>query len=236
MKEVKLAQFEGPLELLLDLITDKKLEINQIALAEVTDQYLASIIDMESVRPAELADFLVVASTLLLIKSRSMLPQLQFTEDEEEEVIALEERLKEYRRYREVTRAVRILVENDHFIFSRKLWQGFAGGFFPPARGVTPAELATCLARIAEELSSYLKPYETKTVAKIVSVEEKVREILSRIDKVARPTFEEIAGKRSKSEVILSFLALLFLFKVKAIMLSQGDRFGSIKIQKMSEA
>lgn len=229
---VRLPQFEGPLEVLLDLIAAKKLEIDQIALAEVTDQYLASIADMEAVGLQELAGFLVVASTLLLIKSRSLIPQFRLTEEEEKEIMSLEERLKEYQRYREAAKTIRAVIAGNHFIFSRHLWQGFSGGFFPPANAATPAEFAERLKRIVEELSVYLKPHDVKIVAKIVSVEEKVKEILSRMQKASRASFEEVAGKRSKSEVILSFLALLFLFKIKAIMLSQGERFGSIEIQK----
>jgi segregation and condensation protein A len=235
MPHVTLPQFEGPLELLLELITAEKLEISQIALAEVTDQYLGAIYDMEAVRPAELADFLVIASTLLLIKSRKLLPQLAISSEEEEEILSLEERLKEYQRYRKAGKVLHAMAERGARIYTRPLWQGFVGGFYPPAAPPSPQDLAENLARLVRELTALLRPPETKTIARIVSVEEKIREVLVRIERAARFTMEELAGSQSRAELILAFLALLFLFRQKAIMLSQSVRFGKIEIRKFEE-
>lgn len=233
MAHVKLAQFEGPLELLLEFITAKKLEINQIALAEVTDQYLSALQDnMEAVTPAELADFLVVASTLLLIKSRTLLPEITLSSEEEEAIVSLEERLKEYQRYREAGKLLKALASRGAFIYTRPLWEGSRGGFYPPRVPPSPKDLAQHLMRMIEDLTALLRPPETKTIGRIVSVEEKITEILGRIERAARFTMDELAGSRSRAELILAFLALLFLFRQKAIMLSQSVKFGPIEVTK----
>ena len=238
---VKLPQFEGPLELLLELINREKLEISQIALAEVTDQYLGAISDIEAVPPGELADFLVIASTLLLIKSRALLPRLAVSETETVEMISLEARLREYRRYREASKALKFLFESEAEIFTRSLWQGLTsrasspsspGGLLPLGHPPTAEDLATALRRITNELIVLLRPAETKVIARIASVEEKIKEIMQRVDGAARLTVGELAGSGSRAEMILAFLALLFLFRQKTIMLSQRTRFGLIEVVK----
>jgi segregation and condensation protein A len=233
MAHVKLAQFEGPLELLLELITAKKMEISQIALAEVTDQYLNTIADIETVAPGELADFLVVASTLLLIKSRTLLPAFAVSEEEEHAMLSLEDRLREYQRYRGAGKVLKSLFERNAQVFTRTLWQGFPGGFFLPQNPPTANDLAARLRRLKEELEAFFAPRETKVIARIMSIEEKIKEILGRIEKEASMTFTDLSGERSKAELILAFLALLFLFRQKTIMLSQEAKFGPIVVQKI---
>jgi segregation and condensation protein A len=90
MLEVKTEKFEGPLDLLLNLIEKEKLDITQISLAKITDSYLKEISEMER-SGEEMAEFLVIAAKLLYIKSRELLPGVA-TEDEEQEIIDLEER------------------------------------------------------------------------------------------------------------------------------------------------
>ena len=87
MYHVKLEQFEGPFSLLVQLIDEKKLSINEISLSNVTEQYLGHLESIEESHPAELADFLVVASKLLLIKSRTLLPDLEVEEEEGESLV-----------------------------------------------------------------------------------------------------------------------------------------------------
>lgn len=99
--KVKTGVFEGPLELLLSLIEARKLFINEISLAEVTADYLAYIKNISSFRMNDATQFLVIASTLLLIKSRSLLPNLNLTEKEEDKIIDLEDRLKKYKAIKE---------------------------------------------------------------------------------------------------------------------------------------
>src|SRR3989344_3794745 len=99
---MKQEKFEGPMELLLELIEKEKLSISEISLAKVADEYISYVKGLEKIDPEELAEFLVVAAHLMLIKSRSLLPQLKLTEEEEGSIEELEKRLKEYQRLRQL--------------------------------------------------------------------------------------------------------------------------------------
>src|SRR6056297_592480 len=98
---IKTDQFEGPLELLIELVEKRKLLINDISLAEVTDEYMARVSDMQERSLPGTAQFVTLAATLLLIKSKSLLPVLELTDEEEASIEDLESRLKQYQLYRE---------------------------------------------------------------------------------------------------------------------------------------
>ncbi|MBI1975153.1 MAG: segregation/condensation protein A, partial [Parcubacteria group bacterium] len=130
--EVKLEKFSGPLELLLQLIEERRLEVTEVSLAEVTDQYIEYVRTSE-IMMEEMADFLVVASKLLLIKSRALLPSLELSRSEEEEIHDFTLQLQEYQRYREAMQAIQQFVRSDQFIYTRPAWSGLQLGFFPPS-------------------------------------------------------------------------------------------------------
>jgi segregation and condensation protein A len=232
---IKIENFEGPLELLLELITSQKLEINQISLAQVTDQYLSVISDIEKVHPNDLADFLVIASTLILIKSRSLLPALPISPEEEKEIFLIEHRLKEYSRYFEAAKILRKILNQKKFIYTRELWRGFESGFYPPQNPPKAEDLAYHIRRIIEEFKTLFIPLKTQNISRIVTIEEKIKEILERVRQATYLTIEEIAGSQNKAELILAFLAILFLFRQKYIMLYQERHFGTIKIEEFKE-
>lgn len=233
MLDVKIAPFEGPLELLLELITSHKLEINQVALAEITDQYLSAIADIQKIHPGEIADFLVIASTLLLIKSRALLPQLGVSSEEEENMFALEARLHEYKRWREAGKSFQLLIKQAPIMVTRSFWQNFPKEFSLPEKPPTPEEIATKLRQLTTELTSLLGHKETKIIARVISIEAKINEILERVERATRLTINDLAGSSSRAELILAFLALLFLFRQKTITLSQSAKFGSIEIKSV---
>src|SRR3989338_2971009 len=94
--QIKTINFEGPFRLLLDLIEKRKLHISDVSLAQVTEDYLAYMNKLGGLPPAEVSSFILVASTLLLIKSKSLLPNLDLTSEEEGDIRNLEERLRLY--------------------------------------------------------------------------------------------------------------------------------------------
>src|SRR5690348_9963488 len=104
---VKTSAFEGPLDLLLDLVTKRKLFVNDVSLAQVTDDFIAYIDQHEEFPLGESAEFILVASTLMLIKSRSLLPTLELTQEEEESIHDLENRLQVYARVKELAAEVK---------------------------------------------------------------------------------------------------------------------------------
>lgn len=232
---VKLEKFEGPLGLLLELIEAKKLEISEVSLAEVTDQYLTFMRDSGFIQPEHLADFLVVASQLLLIKSRVLLPSLELSPEEEEEIKELEFALKEYRRYKEATQHLRALLSSERVIATRALWQGVEGGFFGQ-RSLSGGVLHHALLRSISALVEFLQPLEKSVIQRTLSIEAKIKEILKRVEKKATATLRELAGSRAKLDLIVAFLAILFLFKEKVIHLAQTRPFGEIRVTKNSTA
>ena len=104
---VKTAVFEGPLDLLLELVTKRKLFVNDVSLSQVTDDFISYIDKHEEFPIGESAEFIVIASTLMLIKSRSLLPMLKLTEDEEESIHDLEDRLVLYAKVKELALALK---------------------------------------------------------------------------------------------------------------------------------
>src|ERR1035437_2753511 len=110
---IKTQSFEGPLDLLLDLIEKRKLFINDISLAQVTDDFISHIKQGTGVSMGESAHFILVASTLLLIKSKSLLPDLNLTDEEQGDISDLERRLKMYKCIKEASVHVRRLFDGD---------------------------------------------------------------------------------------------------------------------------
>ena len=130
--QVRLQQFEGPLDLLLQLIEKEKLDIAEIALSNVADQYLEHLNNTQDIHPSNLAEFLYVASKLILIKSKALLPVLEFTEEEEEDIAELQMRLKEYRRFKEAAKKIHTIYNNPKKMISRESYSGFNQVFCPP--------------------------------------------------------------------------------------------------------
>src|SRR5689334_22763292 len=121
---VKTQAFEGPLDLLLDLIEKKKLFVNDISLAKVTDDFIEHVKQFENLPMGEAAHFILVASTLLLIKSKSLLPDLNLTEDEKGDIHDLEIRLKIYQRIKEAGKHVQALF-GEEMIYPQSQHRGF---------------------------------------------------------------------------------------------------------------
>lgn len=227
--EIKLKQFEGPLELLLKLIEENRLDITEIALAEVTDQYLCYLADQET-SIVHLADFLLIASRLLLIKSKTLLPFLSLSTEEEQEIKELRFSLEEYRRYKKQSKLIEKLWQQPKYIFSRLLWQGRPQYFYPPER-LELQELSKVFAQTLLSWQRWIIPKEEQFIEQSISIEEKIQDILKRIQGHACISLHSL-GYQKKMDLILCFLALLFLFKQKLVELEQYSYRDDIVIKK----
>lgn len=228
---VSIPGFEGPLDLLLSLIEAEKLDINQISLATVTDQYFSRLKDMGDLPPEHLADFLVVAASLLLLKSRRLFPQLILTEEEEEHVASLEEQLREYRRFREAGKTILGLWNRNTPLWSREAFLGLTATFYPPPN-FSVADLRRAIDPVLLHLPK-LGPLAEEVVKRIVSLEECIREIQRRIAVQSETTFSSLAQERSsRTEMIVSFLALLELVKQRAVVAKQRQAFAAILVRR----
>lgn len=232
--QVKQEKFEGPLDLLLELIQGEKLSINEISLAKVTDGFIVHLKAMQAEGRADqevLAEFLVVAAQLLLIKSRSLLPQFQVSPEEEESIAELEQRLAEYQRLKTLAQELGRMAKGGPKSFSREAYAGTTPVFYPPKR-FTIALFASAFASVIAALPKIEKLAEEK-IKKIISLEEKIRELQAFLqEKVERAFSELVAGAKEKVEVIVSFLALLELAKQKLISVEQKGLFGDITIRR----
>src|SRR3989338_657475 len=223
---VKTPVYEGPLEVLLELIEKRKLLINDISLASVTDEYIARANAMESLPVGETADFISLAATLLLIKSRSLLPGLQLSEDESRDIKELEYRLAVYQLIKEAS--VR-LGRSDLPL----LYEGTAREQEPlyiPDPSVTLASLRAAAQALMEGFPAMLILPKVE-VKKIMSLEEMIDKMAARIQGALRMSFKEFSGKKERGEIIVGFLALLELVKQGIIKAQQEAHFGDITLE-----
>lgn len=228
---VKLEQFEGPLDLLLELIQKEKLEITQISLAKVTDSYLSHLKDNLDISSDNLSDFLVVAARLILIKSKALLPILELTPDEEESIYDLEERLALYKKFKEISELLGAQFDKRQFSFSRKGFEGVKQGFFPPP-DIDGSVLEKTMSRILAEMPKAEKLVEER-VKEVITLEQKIVELKSSLQHRIETSFKILtATAKDKTEVIVTFLAILELFKEKIITVEQKELFGEIMINK----
>ena len=231
---VKLELFEGPLDLLLHLIEREELDITKISLAQVTDQYLAYIDQVEELHAENLADFLVVAARLILIKSQMLLPRPKSSsavdEGEEDPGEALARQLREYKRFKEIAQYLKERAASGARAFVR---------IAPPPklarkidlRGVTQADLAEAMRRVLlnqspDQPPAIISPKPTITIIDQMTL------LKQRLAQTRRITFDSLlAESRSRLEVIITFLAILEMFKAGEIVINQDNLFDEIFIE-----
>lgn len=231
--EIKTEKFTGPLGKLLELIEEKKLEITTINLAEVTGDFLKYVKELgEKNEPAIVADFLVVAAKLVLIKSKVLLPMLELTKEEEEDIKDLEGRLRIYREFKVAAEHLKKLWDKKHVSYGRELLKSLGDSvvFYPP-KELKTSDLVRAVNQLAMTLQALIP--ESQTVKKsVVSIEQKMEELLNRFKDSGKQSFRTMSEKKSRTEVIVLFLAILHLLKDRAVKVSQGERFSDITFEK----
>ena len=229
MKEVKLEKFTGPLDLLLGLIEEEKMEISDISISQVTEQFFNYLNALEEKHPEELADFLVVATRLVYLKSKNLLPYL-ITEEEEGPNLA--DQLRLYKMFVEASSKV------------NKMWNAETlayGRFEPP---LPPAEFVLPINAGLDNLkNAYLillkriKPIDPLPQVKIdrsISVKRQIDSIYHLLKSTKKVSFSElIKNAGSRTEVIVNFLAVLELIKAEKIFITQTNSFEDIEINKI---
>lgn len=230
MYTVKLEKFEGPLELLLELIEKERLDISDISLAKITDEFVAYFSRFQEKDPAHLADFLVIAAKLILIKSKTLLPSFTVSEEEERELTELKDRLIHYQRIRAAAHALGALERERHIAYHKPSDLRHIRVFAPPADITTDTmhELFGTLMRSHKQEEKL----EEKRIACIVSFEERIRAIRTRIEEGLTMSFSAVADASTKVNMIVSFLAMLELVRQKFCEAEQDCVFGEIKLAK----
>ncbi len=232
MYNVNLEQFQGPLDLLLQLAEKNKLDITEISLAKITDQYLNYIKNLENISLESLADFLVVASRLILIKSRMLLPELKFTDEEEEDIKDLKEKLKKYKKFKSLAGQIGDLSNRKHICYSREKYCDLQVIFYPP-KNLDLNRLKNSFKKILKEISVLDKKLPEEKIELKISLEEKINYLQNQISNRVQISFQKTLEKNnSKMEKIISFLALLELVKQGLTKINQKTTFGEIFINK----
>lgn len=231
---IKTNVYEGPLDLLLDLIEKRKLLINDISLSSVTDEFLSRIRAMEHMPVGDTAEFVALAATLLLIKSRSLLPLLELSGEEEQDIKELQYRLAVYQIIKSAARNLNQNSEN-------RLYEGDTPEYAPlfvPDSSVSPQSLFSAASALMESFPK-LVALPSVAVRKIISLEEMVEKLATRVSSAFKLSFKEFSGlsrggQAAKGEVIVSFLALLELVKQGIIRATQEGEFGDITLENDS--
>ncbi len=236
---VRIDSFEGPFDLLLYLVSRQKVDIGAISITEIADQYLAEVSRMESLDLDVASDFLLVASTLLEIKAESLIPRDKTDLDDELAELApseardmLVERLVEYKKYKNAAAALheRFLAEGRQRtrpFGPDKSLMGLMPDFLA---GVTVDSLAMLAARAMARREVFLLESE-HIAAKPIPVELHVRAIHQRISNRKHLQFSDLVNDSTPPElVVVTFLAILELYKRQMVRLEQPEAFGDISI------
>lgn len=228
--QIKTEVFEGPLELLLDLVEKRKLFVNDISLAQVADDYIAHLKQFEKMPVDFVSNFLIVAATLVLIKSKSLLPTLSLTEEETQDIDELERRLKEYQKIRELSVQVKQLFGAT--VSFPKGQSREREVVFAPTKEISQPSIFSAMRDVILHFPKKVTLPKV-VVKKVISLEDMMERLTTRIVGSLKMSFREFAGvgKEEKVTVIVSFLAMLELVKQGMIAVSQASHDEDIHIE-----
>lgn len=233
---VKLDLFEGPLDLLLHLVQKSKIEIADISMATITEQYLDYLDRMRDFDVEIASEFLVMASTLLLIKSRALLPGPDdLGEDDEDPEQELRKRLEEYKKYKEISQKLREREERYSNIY-HKLPDELIDENEKKNKILVdgnPHDLIKVLIRLLKnERSTIFRERVYPIRRQAVTIQQRIRELRKLFSITSECRFTELfRDKYDRSNIIITFLALLEMLKDNQISIYQNKQFGEIIIK-----
>jgi segregation and condensation protein A len=227
---IKLERFEGPLDLLLHLIKRDEIDIYDIPIARITQQYLAYLELMRRLDLEIAGEFLVMAATLMRIKAKMLLP-LPAVGEEEEEGDPREElvqRLVEYRQFKEAAQTLKLKEEERRLLYERGMVPGEDETGPLPLAPATLFDLLDALNRVLARVPEQVQ-YEIE--AEAFSVDEKMEVIGDELHRHATLSFTQMLGRcRTRAEMIVTFIALLELIKLGQALVIQNEIFGDVTI------
>ena len=236
--EIRLEKYEGPLDLLLHLIKTNEMDIYDIPMVEITEQYLTIIDQMKQLNLDVAGEFLLMAATLIHIKSRLLMPVNDEVDDELEEDdprAELVRRLLEYQRYKEASLVLEESSQLDRDIFVRHFSvPEYVGETDDEGETVGIYQLTAAFHHLLQEISE-----ETfhDVLMEQLSVADHIQLVLGKLDKQPRLSFREIFSRQPvRAEVVVTFLALLELVKMRMVQLAQTERYGTIWLSLTSPA
>lgn len=240
--QVKLDGFEGPLDLLLHLIKQYEIDIYDIPVAEITEQYLTYIHTFKVLELDIASEYLVMASTLVAIKSQMLLPKQEmdaeieeYEEDPHEELM---NRLIEYRKYKEAAEKLKAREEEASHTYTRPpmALDDFASDKPTVVQGdVTIYDMLGALGKMLER-KKWKEPFDTKVERNEVSIEERMTDVMNTVRQAGRGVrFDELFPVRSRTHIVVTFLALLELMKDQLVYCKQVKHFDTLYLYTMEE-
>ena len=236
--QVQLEMYEGPLDLLLHLIKKNELSITDIPIAVITEQYLATLDVMHSLNLDIASEFLVMAATLIYIKSKMLLPpgEVEEEDEEDEEEISREElirRLLEYQKFKEAALELeqQERLHRDVFARSPEVPEGVESGGLD---GLSLFDLISAFRRIVERY-----PQESRHPVEVerFTVREQMDRLLESLHRQPRVVFQTLfEGASSRMELVVTFLALLELIRVRSVCVTQEEYAGPILVEAVAAA
>ncbi len=229
MYTLKLEKFQGPFNLLLQLIEKERMDITEISLAQVADEFLRYLKEIGEVRPDELADFLEIAAKLILIKSRLLIPEAA---EEDEEGQDLVNQLKIYRQYARVTREVGKIANQPRYSFSRERIPLEIVPDFSLDVKITVDVLEKYFRNLVLIVSKQIKFNRQTLKRRVISLQLKIKELMDILKEKQRVVFNSLIKGKQKPEKIATFLAILELVKRRQAVVEQSGLFEEIIITK----
>ena len=226
----KINDFEGPLDLLLHLIKESEMEITNIEIVKLTDQYLKFINDMKDMNLDIASEYLVMASELAYLKSKSLLPiKDEEKEDYEEAKEDLINRLIEFKQYKEISSKFQYLEEKRKDIFTKapSSLKEYSDSKTMIGDGITLENLLEAFQKFLERKQSS-EPLLTKITTKEFSVDDRISEIRSLFKTKERLEFFELFDNFSKPYVVVTFLSILEMAKNNELIITQENNFDKI--------
>jgi len=223
--------FQGPLDLLLSLIEKRKLLINDISLAKITDDYIEYIKNVDEFSLGQSSHFILIASTLLLIKSKSLLPTLELTIEEEQSIEDLELRLKIHKRMKDVEPKIEEMFMASPSFMREPSKQEVS--MFAPSKQINIENISEFAKNVIKGLPKFEKTKKA-IVKNVISLETMIQDLTKRIQHGINMSFKEFSGSTSKGErvnVVVSFLAMLELVKQGIINVKQDADFEDIHME-----
>jgi segregation and condensation protein A len=242
--EVRLSLFEGPLDLLLYLVNKAEVDIVRIPVAQIAEQYLQYLDLMRELNIDIAAEYLYMASTLIRLKARELLPPAEGEKMEEEEGIynrqQLIEQLLEYKKYKEAALSLRRSEAQQTGCYTRGLADKSAAEAAPPGDecflgDITVFDLMTAFRHILERAEA--EPPFHVVNADNVKIDDRIEHVLGFIDHDGEVRFEDLfGGDARKIVLVVTFMAVLELIKMGRIYFRQEERFGSIYVKRRADA
>lgn len=227
--KIQTEKFEGPLDLLLDLIERRKLLINDFSLSQITDDFINYISTTGQISAQKASDFLIIASTLILIKSKSLLPKLSLEKNEEEDIKDLETRLSILKIFKDISISIG---ENfgKKIRFTKRQVKNLEPKF-TPSEELNPHNMRIVMLSIINTFPKQEIKQEAR-IKTVISLEDTMNNLINRVKKNMKMTFTDFSkDKTEKINVVVSFLAMLELVKRGFISVDQSGKFDEINIE-----